>query len=63
MYIEDDAELEDVLASLKNQKAEPLVLERIFEGQADYDRTFALLNRYQRSNPYHSLGFKAGQWF
>lgn len=40
-----------------------LTMEQIYEGVADYATTFQLINRYSQSNPYHGLGFRAGQWF
>ena len=61
MYIEDDGDLDLVLGA--GRPAEPPDLELVFEGVADRDVSFALMNRYLASNPHAARGFRAGQWF
>lgn len=63
MYIEDDRELEDLLARKAAGPVEPPQLERIFPSIADHDTSFELINRYNSANVHHTLGFRAGQWF
>lgn len=63
MYIEDDSDLEDLLKCHARGPAEPPELEKIYPCIADYDTSFALINRYSDENPHNALGFRAGQWF
>jgi len=62
MYITDDTDIEEALGSL-GKTAQAPSLERIHDGIADYDTTFALINRYERDSAHKALGFRAGQWF
>lgn len=36
---------------------------RIYEGRADFDTAFRLINRYDPASPFHELGLEAWQWF
>lgn len=38
-------------------------LQQIHPGIASTEELLRLMNRYQRGNPHHSLGFTPGQWF
>lgn len=60
MYIEDD---DDLIALLSQAPAQTPVLQRIYDGIADYDTSFDLINRYGADNAHHAIGFRAGQWF
>lgn len=60
MYIEDD---EDLSRLLEEPVPPAPALEQIHAGVAGIAQSYALINRYARSNPYHGLGFRAGQWF
>ena len=60
MYIEDD---DDLIAALSQAPQEAPPLQKIFEGIADHDTSFELINRYSAETPHHALGFCAGQWF
>lgn len=62
MYIEDDKDLDVLLASATAADAPPQ-LERIYEGVPSRGASFELLNRFQRDSRYLKLGFRAGQWF
>jgi len=60
MYIEDD---DDLIAMLSQKPAPCPKLERIYEIEANYNKSFELINRYERGNCFNALGFRAGQWF
>ena len=42
---------------------ETSTLERLFVGRADWDTSFALIQRYSGDSDFRHLGFRAGQWF
>lgn len=60
MYIEED---EDLIRLLEGPVTPLPQLEQIHTGVAGTAQSYALINRYARSNPHHGLGFRAGQWF
>lgn len=62
MYIEDDEGLDAAFAEMQTGQSVPQ-LTQIFDGVADHETTFALLNRYGATSPFAHLGIRAGQWF
>lgn len=60
MYIEED---EDLIRLLEEPVPCLPALEQIHTGVAGVEQSYALINRYARSNPHHGLGFRAGEWF
>ena len=60
MYLETDEDLDRVLTP---QTADAPPLEQIYVGIPSRCDIYKLINRYAADNPFHRMGFRAGQWF